>query len=213
MNYNVTYYDPVEERFNVLSHGFGALLSFFFLPFLLYKAYFSESLLVFVSYLIYGLSMIVLYTASTLYHSAQNQKYRYYLNIFDHSAIYVLIAGTYAPVSLVVLQGVEGWIVFILSWLFAMVGIYFKVNFIGRYQLLSTLLYVLMGWAILFYFKTLMVGFLSGGFFWFLTGGVLYSLGAVFYALQKVPYNHAVFHVFVLGGSMAHFITLYFYVI
>lgn len=213
MKYEVTYYPKLEEKINIVSHGFGALLSIVALPFLIIKANRSNDALVVLSILIYGLSLIVLYTASTLYHSTKNKRLRYYFNIFDHSAIYVLIAGTYAPLALVVLKGTIGWVIFGLSWLFAVLGVLFKLYFIGKFRFVSIATYICMGWMIIFALNPLIENFDKQGLLLFVYGGVSYSIGAVFFALKKMPYNHAVFHLFVLFGSLFHFLGIYFYMI
>jgi hemolysin III len=213
MDYNVTYYPKLEEKLNIYSHGLGMVLSLIAFPFLIYKAILTNDLVVVLSAIIYGTSMIILYTASTLFHSAVNKKYRYYLNIFDHSAIYILIAGTYAPIALVVLQGTLGWVIFGVSWVLAILGVFFKVFFIGRYQIMSIATYIIMGWMIVFAFKPLIENFAPKGLQFLALGGVSYSIGALFFILNKVPYNHAVFHVFVLLGSLSHFLAIYLYVI
>lgn len=213
MEFKVTYYQKNEERWNVLSHALGVLLSVVAFPFLIIKASKTDDPLVLLSFIIYGLSMIVLYTASTLYHSAENQKIRYYLNIFDHSAIYILIAGTYAPVALVVLQGTVGWLIFGLSWLFAFIGVFYKIYFIGRFKTISVITYVAMGWMIVFAINPLLENLSTPGLRLMLMGGVFYSIGAVFFAFPKIPYNHAIFHVFVLLGSLSHFIAIYRFVL
>ncbi|MEI6866112.1 hemolysin III family protein [Flavicella sp.] len=213
MKYEVTYYSKLEEKLNIYSHGFGLLLSLIAFPFLIIKACQSNNSIVILSFVIYGVSMIVLYTASTLFHSAENRKYRYYLNIFDHSAIYILIAGTYTPVALVVLQGTLGWIVFWGTWGIALFGVLYKIFFIGKFQIVSTLTYIVMGWMILFAINTLFDKFTVSGLWLLAIGGVLYSIGALFFAINKIPFNHAIFHVFVLLGSLFHFIALYTYVL
>ena len=213
MKFKVTYYKEKEERINVISHALGVVLSVIAFPFLVYKACKTEEPLVILSFVIYGGSMILLYTASTLFHSAQNPKIRYYFNIFDHAAIYVLIAGTYAPVALVVLQGSLGWTIFVLSWLFAIVGIFYKIFFIGRFQLLSVIVYVGMGWMLVFVMRSLIQNFAVEGIRLLLLGGIFYSVGAVFFAIPKIPYNHAIFHLFVLLGSLSHFIAIYQFVL
>jgi len=211
MKFEVTYYQKKEEKLNILSHALGVVFSVVAFPFLLYKVSKTNEPLVVLSFIIYGLSMIILYTASTLYHSAENQKIRYYLNIFDHASIYILIAGTYAPVALVVLQGTVGWIVFGLSWLFAILGVFFKIYFIGKYRVISIFTYIGMGWMVIFAIKPLLQNFASQGLRLLLAGGIFYSLGAVFFGLRKIPYNHAIFHVLVLLGSLSHFIAIYKY--
>ncbi len=209
MDFKVTYYHKDEEKWNVVSHALGIFLSVLAFPFLIRKASQSEDPLVLLSFVIYGLSMIVLYTASTLYHSAEKLKIRYYLNIFDHSAIYILIAGTYAPLALVVLQGVVGWVIFILSWVFAIIGVVYKIYFIGKYRMLSVITYVLMGWMLIFALNPLLESFPVEGLRLLLAGGIFYSVGAVFFAIPKIPYNHAIFHILVLLGSLSHFIAIY----
>lgn len=213
INYKVKYYEDVEEKLNVWSHALGFFLSVFVFPFLMYKAIISKDLNTIISYAIYGLSMIVLYASSTLYHSAINRKIRYYLNILDHSAIYVLIAGSYAPISLVILDGTLGWVVFTTSWLIAIFGIIYKIYFIGKYKVFSILSYLFMGWLIMFFLKPLTTNLPIWGQRWLLLGGVFYSIGAYFFIANKIKYNHAIFHVLVLLGSLCHFVTIYYHVV
>ncbi len=213
MEFNVTYYSDKEEKLNILSHGIGVVLSLIAFPFLISKSLKTDDPLVVLSFVIYGLSMIVLYTASTLYHSAVNKRIRFFFNIFDHAAIYILIAGTYAPVALIVLQGRIGWIVFGFSWLFAIIGVLYKWFFIGRYRAVSVITYVLMGWMIIFALEPLLQNFRREGLLLLLAGGIFYSIGAVLFVLPKVPYNHAIFHVLVLLGSFTHFIAIYCFVL
>lgn len=208
----IKYYSPREELINILSHGLGLLLSIIALPFLIYKAQSLGSILDITSASIYGVSSIVLYLASTLFHLAKNPKVITRLNIFDHSSIYVLIAGTYTPFALVTLNGIIGWTVFALVWSFAIIGIVLKLFYIGKYRLLSTIMYVLMGWLIVFFGKSLASNLSDAGLWWLIAGGLSYSIGAVFYYFRKIPFNHAIFHFFVLGGSLCHFITIYWYV-
>ena len=208
-----TYYPEIEEKFNIISHGIGVVLSLIAFPFLIYKAFKTNDLLVVLSFVIYGLSMIVLYTASTLFHMAVHKKFRHYLNIFDHASIYVLIAGTYAPVALVVLQGSVGWLLFGLSWVFAILGVFYKVYFIGKYRLLSILSYLAMGWMIVLAINPLLQNLSPEGIKLLLFGGIFYSIGAIFFIFKHVPYNHAIFHVFVLLGSLCHFIAIYCFVL
>lgn len=205
-------YSDKEEKINIATHAFGLLLSIVSLPFLVIKASNFNGFWKPTSFVIFGLSMVVLYAASTLYHSAKKQKLRNRLNIFDHSAIYVLIAGTYTPFTLVTLEGSTGWIIFLLTWSFALIGIVLKLFFTGRFDKLSTIMYVLMGWQIVFAISPLLEKLPSEGLFWLFSGGVFYTIGAVLYSVKKIPYNHAIFHVFVLLGSLSHFISIYYYV-
>jgi hemolysin III len=162
---------------------------------------------------IFGVSLIVLYAASTLYHSAKQKKLRNRLKVFDHSAIYVLIAGTYTPFTLIALSGTTGWVIFGVSWGMALVGITLKLFFTGKYNLLSTLMYVFMGWIIVFAIKPLIDNLPLDGLYWLIAGGVSYTIGAVLFSVEKIKFNHAIFHVFVLIGSFCHFYSVFFYVL
>jgi hemolysin III len=166
-----------------------------------------------VSFSIFGSSLILLYSASTIYHASKNPQWREKLNIIDHSAIYVLIAGTYTPFCLVTLNGAVGWIIFGVSWGIALVGIVLKLFYTGRYERASTVAYVLMGWIIIFAVKPLVENLPVNGLIWLLMGGIFYTIGAVLYSFKKLKYNHAIFHVFVLLGSFSHFMAIFFYVL
>lgn len=205
-------YSPLEEKLNIYSHLFGVVLGFIALFLFIIKATNGGSVLEVLSNLIFCLSMIFLYSISSKYHSAIDTKKRFRLKILDHSAIYVLIAGTYTPYALNVIKGTNGWILFAVSWGLALVGITLKVFFTGRYKLVSTLMYVFMGWMIVFYIKPLSVIISKEGFNWLLIGGVSYTLGALIYLIKKIPLNHATFHIFVLLGSISHFISIFFYI-
>ncbi|SFS41260.1 PAQR family membrane homeostasis protein TrhA [Lutibacter maritimus] len=208
-----TYYDPKEEKLNVLSHGIGLILSVVALVLLVVFASLEGGLWHIVSFSIYGASLIVLYAASTLYHYVQSPKLRYRLNIFDHASIYILIAGTYTPFTLVVLDGWVGWTIFGVSWGLALIGVILKLFFIGRFDKISTIAYVLMGWLIVFAIKPLVHNLPIEGLLWLLAGGVFYTIGAVLYSIKRIKYNHAIFHIFVLLGSFSHFIAVFFYVL
>lgn len=204
-------YSEKEERLNVLSHALGFLMGLVAFPFLIRKSFDLEGFWKPVSLYIYGISILVLYAASTLYHKEKDPHVRRKLNIFDHAAIYVLIAGTYTPFTLISLEGETGWIIFGLTWFFALIGMVLKLFFTGRFDKLSTAMYVLMGWQIVFAINPLLENLPEQGVFWLFLGGVFYTVGAVLYSIKKIPYNHAIFHVFVLLGSISHFISIYFY--
>jgi hemolysin III len=209
----VKFYPPAEERINVWSHGLGLLLSVFGLVLLTIRAASFESSLYLVSFIVYGVSMVLLYAASTIYHSAKDAKKRAHLNIFDHASIYVLIAGTYTPLTLITLHGFVGWLLFGVAWGAALVGIILTLFFIGKYKLLSTIMYVVMGWIIVFAVQPLLHNMPSQGLIWLLAGGLSYTIGAVLYSIKGMKFNHAIFHLFVLIGSFCHFMTVYLYVI
>ncbi len=205
------YYSKKEERLNIITHAFGLLLSFIALTFLIIKSLNYQGFWKPASLIIYGLSLIILYAASTLYHLATETSKRRILNIFDHSAIYILIAGTYTPFTIIALEGVLGWIIFAITWIFAFVGIVLKLFFTGRFDKLSTAMYLLMGWQIVFVIDALMQNINPKGLQLLLAGGIFYTLGAVFYSIKRINYNHAIFHVFVVLGSFCHFFTVFYY--
>lgn len=207
-----TFYDTKEEKINVISHFVGLLLSIAALALLVVKASLMGNVWHIVSFSVYGLSLIVLYLASTLYHNSKNPIKRAKLNIFDHAAIYVLIAGSYTPFTLVTLNGTVGWVLFGLTWGAALAGVVFKIFFIGKFDKLSTVMYVLMGWMVVFAMKPLYENLSPKGLFWLIMGGVFYTVGAVFYAQNKLKFNHAIFHIFVLLGSASHFVSIFFFV-
>ncbi|SDW06921.1 hemolysin III [Lutibacter oricola] len=210
---NITYYEPVEEKMNVISHLIGLILSIAALVLLVVFASLEGSAWHIVSFSIYGASLIVLYSASTFYHYSQDPELRRKLNIFDHAAIYVLIAGTYTPFTLVALKGWVGWTIFGVSWGLAIVGIVLKLFYTGRFDKISTIAYVLMGWLIIFAIKPLVNNLPFEGLMWLLGGGLAYTIGAILYSIKSIRYNHAIFHIFVLLGSFAHFIAVFFYVL
>jgi len=212
MSHKTSFYEPKEERINVWSHFIGLLLGIVALTLLVVKSSLLGNVWHIVSYSIYGTSMILLYLASTLYHNAKEPKIRARLNIFDHAAIYVLIAGTYTPYTLVTLNGVAGWILFGMTWGVAVIGIIFKLFYFGKYDRLSTIMYVLMGWMAIFAIKPLLENLSVPGLIWLGLGGVFYTVGAIFYSREKLAFNHAIFHMFVLLGSISHFISIFFYV-
>jgi hemolysin III len=211
--YKVHFYSNFEEKLNIWSHFIGLLLSVVGLILLIRRAIDLENTWAIVSFPIFGVSMIILYLASTLYHFSKKPKLRYRLNIFDHAAIYVLIAGSYTPFALVSLNGKEGYTIFLIVWTIALFGIIFKVFFTGRFTILSTILYVAMGWLIIFSGQSLMKNLNFNGLIWLISGGISYTIGAVLYSINKIKFNHAIFHVFVLLGTLCHFIAVYFYVI
>jgi hemolysin III len=203
-------YTIFEEKLNVWTHAFGLGLSVIAFPFLVLKSSNFEGFWKPASFIVYGLSLIILYAASTFYHAATDPKRRRKLNVFDHSAIYVLIAGSYSPFCLVGLASDFGFYMFIFVWLFALIGIVLKLFFTGKYDKLSTAMYLLMGWQVVFFAKPLMENLSSFSLRLLVLGGVFYSVGAAFYMLRKLPYNHAIFHVFVLLGSFSHFLGIYY---
>jgi hemolysin III len=159
------------------------------------------------------LSIIILFLASTLYHAVKGEKRKHYFRIVDHISIYLLIAGTYTPVLLITLPDSLGWTLFWGVWGIAAFGVILKIFFTGRFETFSTLLYLVMGWIVVFDFSTLAVRMASNGLYLLFAGGAFYTLGIVFYAVEKIPYNHVIWHLFVLGGAICHFFMVYGFVI
>ncbi len=209
----IKYYSPMEEKFNILSHAIGFILSIVAFVLLVVHADLHGDVWQIVSCGIFGASLIILYAASTFYHGAKRPELRNRLKIIDHASIYVLIAGTYTPFTLITLSGTIGWVIFGTSWGLALTGIILKLFFTGKYNLISTIMYILMGWIIVIAIKPLINNLPLEGFLWLLAGGISYTIGAILYSIKKIKFNHAIFHMFVLVGSSCHFISVFFYVI
>lgn len=209
---NIQFYSPTEEKLNIWSHAFGIFLSIIALVLLIIKAVQQDNIWMMFSFPIFGVSLILLYLASTLYHASKEPQKRFKLKVFDHAAIYVLIAGSYTPFTLVSLNGETGWLIFSMVWVMAFTGIILKLFFTGRFKVVSTAMYVLMGWLIVFYFQDLTASLHEKGVFYLILGGVLYTIGAILYSIKKIKFNHAIFHFFVLAGSFCHFLSIYLYV-
>lgn len=204
------FYSPLEESINVVSHTIGFILSFIALIFLIDKS--LDSIWRLVSFFVFGVSLMILYAASSLYHASKDEEIRKKRRVWDHSAIYVLIAGTYTPFTLVTMHGKTGWILFAVNWSMALGGIILKLFFTGRFGILSTIFYLVMGWSVVFAINPLMDALSSEGLFWLAAGGVAYTVGAILYSIKGLTYTHALFHILVLIGSFCHFVAIYFYV-
>lgn len=206
-------YSKKEELANTITHGVGLLASVIGLVLMLVKSFsYQADMLTFFSMTAYGSSMILLYLASTLYHANTKPSAQRWLKTFDHCAIYLLIAGSYTPFLLVGLRtplaiGLMGVI-----WLIALVGIIGKMVFIYRFERLSLYSYLSMGWLSLVVIYQLAITIDIGGLVLLALGGVVYSLGVIFYANDRIPYNHAIWHGFVLAGSACHFLAIYLYI-
>jgi len=209
----IKYYLPVEERTNIISHGIGFILSIVALVLLVAHANMYGNTWHVVSFSIFGASLIILYGASTFYHSTRKPELRNRLRVFDHASIYVLIAGTYTPFTLVTLNGPLGWSILGISWGMALTGIVLKLFFTGKYNLISTLMYIFMGWIIIFAIKPIINNLPSEGFLWLFAGGMAYTIGAIIYSIKKIKFSHAIFHMFVLLGSACHFVAVFVYVL
>ncbi len=201
-----------EEIANSISHGLGLLLAIVALPFLVTNAMHTHSDLAVAGAAIFGGSAILLYLASTLYHAVPHAQAKRWLQRLDHGAIYLLIAGTYTPITVGVLRDHGGWDLLAVIWALAVAGVIFKVLAGVRYDRLSTLLYVAMGWAALVAIKPLWLHMQPGGLAWLFGGGVAYTAGVVFYRLHdRMRYSHFIWHLFVLAGTCCHFLVVLLY--
>jgi hemolysin III len=203
----------MEEKMNAVTHGVGAGLALIGLAALLASALGRNDIWCITSAVVYGVALVLLYLASTLYHSFTNRKVKSVFQVIDHAAIYVLIAGTYTPFLLVLLRGTFSWIMFGVIWGLAIIGIIFQTVFAQRFKILSTVGYLLMGWMIVLLARPLSAALPMPGLIWLVSGGVLYSVGTIFFLSRRLPFHHAIWHLFVLAGSLAHFVTVYFYVL
>jgi hemolysin III len=205
--------DLIEELANGITHGIGLALSVVGLAVLGVLSILRGNAWHIAGCVTFGVTLVLLYTASTLYHTLRAPSLKRVLRILDHSAIYLLIAGTYTPFTLVNLRGFWGWTLFALVWTFSVFGITWKFFHVDRFQLVSTLTYIAMGWLALIAIKPLLDSVPPAGIIWLFAGGLLYTSGASFLALKRVRYNHAIWHVFVMAGSICHYLAVLFYVL
>lgn len=205
------FYTLGEEIANSITHGIGAGLSIAGLTLLVVLAAWYGTPRQVVSFSIYGATLIILYLASTLYHSFQAPQVKRVFKAIDHASIFLLIAGTYTPFLLIAVRGAWGLTLLIIVWGLALLGVGFKALFIHRFQKASVLMYILMGWLSVAAIKELLANLPPGGFTLLAIGGVVYTVGVIFYALKKIPYMHAIWHLFVLGGSICHYLAVLFY--
>ncbi|OQX37792.1 MAG: hemolysin III family protein [Oceanospirillales bacterium LUC14_002_19_P2] len=206
-------YSVAEEIANSLSHGLGMVFGIVALVLLVNEAVALDDTVRVTSFSIYGASMILLFLASTLYHAIPAPGAKRRLKLFDHCAIYLLIAGTYTPFLLVTLEGTFGTVLMAIVWSLAGLGLAFKLVFGHRYRKLSLLTYLGMGWLSLVAIGELVERLPAGGIWLLASGGLVYSLGVVFYVWKRLPFNHAIWHLFVLGGCVCHFLAIYGYVL
>jgi len=206
-------YSFAEELANSISHGLGALLSIIGLTLMVIVSVAADDGWKLTSAIVYGSSLVFLFLASTLYHSVPNPKAKGVLRVVDHCAIYMLIAGTYTPFMLINLRGAWGWTIFAVIWSLALFGIFFKLFFRHRFPKISLFTYIMMGWLVIVATSEMLAKVPSGALWLLLAGGLVYTFGAIFYKWERIPYNHAIWHLFVLGGSTCHFLAVYLYVI
>ncbi len=203
-----------EEIANSITHGIGAALGTAALTILVVFAALKGDVWRVVSFSIYGASLVILYTSSTLYHAFTHKGAKRYFRIMDLSSIFLLIAGTYTPITLLPLRGTGwGWTMFGLIWGMALMGILFNTFFYGKFEKLSIVFYVLMGWLVVIAIKPMLANLPTGLLIWILFGGLSYTIGIIFLIWTKFPYSHTVWHLFVLGGSISHFFGILLYLV
>lgn len=198
-----------EELANQISHGIGLLLAFFGSIYLLFLAANSTIKYAFVACAVYCFSLVMVYTSSTLYHSAYRLSVRRRLRIFDHISIYFLIAGSYTPAILMYLRTDKGWTVFGILWTMVVIGSIFKLFFTHKFKVISTIAYAVMGWMAIFIYQPLTLVIPLDAMLWIKVGGAFYTSGIVFYLWKSLKQNHFIWHLFVLAGSIAHFVSVY----
>ncbi len=198
-----------EEIANAVSHIVGATLAIIGATVLIFHGIKTKSAIVITSFIIFGLGLIIMYTVSSIYHALHNNKAKYVFQILDHSAIYILIASTYTPFLLLVVKSKAGYIILVIQWLICIFGIIFKSLYVEKYVVFSTLLYIIMGWMIIFVWNDLIANIPQKSLVLLVIGGILYTLGTIFYMWNWFKYHHFIWHIFVLLGSVAHFFAVY----
>jgi hemolysin III len=208
MKFNLLKHLSQEEKLNTISHAIGILVGLIALPILLLKNK-NNDVLSNLSLWIYGFSFIMLYTASTVYHYLTNPNKKKLARKFDHISIFFLIAGTYTPVCLITLIDSSGWKLFSIIWSLAFAGLFFKIFFTGKLEIISVLLYLSMGWFVIFELENLYQVFETKSFICLILGGIFYSTGVLFYTSKKIKYAHFIWHLFVLCGSIFHLMMIF----
>lgn len=210
MNVKLSY--KTEEELNAISHGLGVVFGVFGLFFLLAQNT-QKTTYATLSIIVYSMCFIILFMASTLYHSVSNFNLKKKFRVIDHISIYLLIAGTYTPVALINLEAGNGWLIFYIVWAFALIGTILKLFFTGKFEVISLLLYLAMGWLIVLDFQNLLDNTSTLGTQLLFLGGAFYTLGIFFYAWKRIPYNHFIWHLFVLGGAISHWLFIFYDVV
>ncbi len=205
-------YSPGEEIANAVTHGLGTVLSVAGLTMMVTLAALQGGGRQVAAAIVYGISLIALYTASTLYHAVRDVRLKKLLKTVDHASIYLLIAGTYTPFTLITLQGNGGWLIFGLVWGIAVLGLMLEVFWPNRPKAVSLAGYIGMGWIIIFKAGSMVETLSAPGLWLLLGGGLSYTIGTVFYVMKRTPYMHSIWHLFVLGGSICHFLAVVMYV-
>jgi len=209
---SISQYSLSEEIANAVTHGIGALLSVAALTLLVFYAVLQQDTLRIASFAIYGSTLVSLFLASTLYHALVSPKVKRLFKLLDHCAIYLLIAGTYTPLMLITLNGLLGYTMLIVVWLLALAGIIYKIICGSKYKFISVASYVGMGGISLLCIQQLYHALQGNGLLLLGAGGAFYSIGIIFYLNNRIPFNHAIWHLFVLAGAICHFFMMWYYV-
>jgi hemolysin III len=204
---------PVEEKLSSITHGIGAILSIVALAILVTLASLHGGMRHVITVSVYGGSMLLLYLASTCYHACRGGRAKHWLKVADHIAIYCMIAGTYTPFLLVSVRGAWGWSLFGVLWGLTLLGAVMKLFFVHRFDFISTMIYLAMGWIGVIAAKPFLEHLPGGAVAWMVAGGLSYTVGVIFYLWDRLPFNHAIWHLFVLAGSACHFFCILFYVV
>ncbi len=211
---DLVFYSKREEIANAITHGIGIVLSIIGMTYLLTYSIQNGDYWHIIGSTVFGITLIIMYTCSTLYHTFQTKKRKILFQKLDHIAIYLLIAGSYTPFTLITLKNTAwGWSIFGIIWALAIFGIFYKLTALNRYKKLSLMLYLGMGWLVVIVAKPMITSLDPNGLLLLVLGGLTYTLGVLFYVWKKLPFNHAIWHLFVLGGSIFHFFTIFWYVI
>mgnify|MGYP006300840295 CR=1 FL=1 len=200
-----------QEKANTITHGIGAILSIAGFIVLLFMAITKGNIWQIISFSIYGSTLVILYLMSTIYHGLLDSRIKRIFQVFDHSAIYLLIAGSYTPITLISLRGPWGWTLFGLVWGIALIGILMKAFFFHKTQVVSVILYLVMGLLIVIAIRPLLMAVPIKMIILIIAGGIFYLLGIFFFLAPKIPYHHTIWHLFVLGGSITHFLAILLY--
>lgn len=207
-------YSKAEELFNSISHGSGVIFGIVALTLLLVVAIKSKDFSSLVAFSIYGGCIIVMFLSSTLYHSFTIEKVKRVLRVFDHSSIFLFIAGTYTPIALLALEGTMRLVTLLGVWIIAIAGVVYKILTYGKfdkYKKLSLVIYIAMGWIAVFPIRAIIEATSMNFFYWILAGGLLYTVGTIFYASKRIKFNHGIWHIFVLAASITHFLGIFKY--
>lgn len=210
---NIDQEKPNEEIANWLTHGLGLCLSIAGFYILINAIHQDDGYTKMISVTVYGITLILLYVFSTLYHAVKSDKLKRKLQIADHAAIYIKIAGTYTPFSLLTLKDNYGWALLVMIWVLAIAGVIFKFIFSDKYNIASTIIYLIMGWLAIIVIKPLFNNLPLEGFILLAAGGLSYTVGVIFFLWEKLPYSHPIWHIFVMAGSTLHYLSIFLLVV